>query len=228
MWERAEGPVVKYLPLDDKLYGYLLDHSLRDTPLLKRVRDETAAMPNAGMQVAAEQGQFLAFLIHLLGCRKALEVGVFTGYSSLCVALALPADGRLVACEYSAEYAEIAQGYWKEAGVRDKIELRLGAGADSLRALLAEGQQGTFDYAFVDADKVSYDTYYELALQLLRPGGLLLLDNVLWSGQVARDEVQDQDTVALRALNAKLHHDPRIDLSMLTVADGLTLARKRS
>lgn len=218
----------KTLSLTDDLHAYLLSVSSREPELLRRLRDETAALPEARMQISVEQGQFLSLLIQLLGARKTLEVGVFTGYSSLSVALALPADGRIIACDVSENWTRIARRYWNEAGVADKIDLRLGPAAETLEALRADGQAGTFDFAFIDADKENYDRYYEQALQLLRPGGLIAIDNTLWSGKVADRSVQDRDTLALRALNEKLHTDTRIFLSLLPLGDGLTLARKQA
>jgi caffeoyl-CoA O-methyltransferase len=215
------------LTLSDDLYDYLLGVSLREPPLLARLREETAEMPLAVMQISPEQGQFMALLAELIGARRVLEVGTFTGYSALAVALALPADGRIVACDVNEDTTAVARRYWAEAGVADKIELRLGPAVDTLEALLAEGGGETFDFAFIDADKVNYDAYYEGALALLRQGGLMVIDNVLWSGAVADPERQDADTSALRALNAKLHDDQRISLSLLPVSDGITLARKR-
>jgi caffeoyl-CoA O-methyltransferase len=184
-------------------------------------------MPRAGMQIAPEQGQFMAMLVTLLGARRTLEVGVFTGYSALAVALALPHDGRVVALDISEEWTNVGRRYWQAAGVADKVDLRVGPAAESLQALVAEGCTGEFDFAFIDADKARYDTYYELALQLVRPGGLIAIDNVLWGGSVADPADQDVDTRALRALNEKLHGDTRIDLAMVPIGDGLTLARKR-
>jgi caffeoyl-CoA O-methyltransferase len=214
------------LNLDDRVYQYLLDASLREHPALVELRAATRGHPRVGMQIAPEQGQFMALLIKLIGARHTLEIGVFTGYSSLAVALALPPDGSIVACDISAEYTDIARRHWEKAGVAGKIDLRLAPATDTLGALIAEGRGGTFDFAFIDADKTSYDTYYERCLQLLRPGGLIAIDNVLWNGQVALP-AEDADTAALQAFNAKLHGDQRIDLSMLPVGDGLSLARKR-
>lgn len=215
------------LSLDDDLYRYLQSVSLREPPVLARLREETARLPMARMQIAPEQGQFMALLLKLMNARRCLEIGTFTGYSSLVCALALPADGRLVAMDLSDEWTAMARRYWVEAGVADRIELRLGPAADSLRALLAEGQAGTFDFAFVDADKTGYAGYFEQVLELLRPGGLLAFDNVLWGGSVARPEDQEADTVALRRLNEMLLRDERIDLSLVPIGDGLSLARKR-
>lgn len=214
------------LNLDDTLYDYLLAHSLREHSCQTALRAATASHPRARMQIAPEQGQFMALLVKLLGVKKAIEVGVFTGYSALSVALALPADGRLLACDISEEFTTVGQPFWREAGVADKIELKLAPALETLDARLAAGEAGSYDFAFIDADKVSYDGYYERCLSLLRPGGLILIDNVLWGGDVARP-AEDADTAALQALNAKLHGDERVDLSMLPLADGLTLVRKR-
>ncbi|HEY9721236.1 MAG TPA: class I SAM-dependent methyltransferase [Oscillatoriaceae cyanobacterium] len=217
----------KTLTLTDRLYEYTLAHSLREPEVLRRLREETARMPRAGMQIAPEQGQFMRLLVSLIGARRTLEVGVFTGYSSLSVALALPEDGELVACDVSEEWTAIARRYWQEAGVAHKIRLNLGPAVDTLDRLLTEGQRETFDLAFIDADKENYVHYYERALQLVRPGGLILIDNVLWGGAVADPSDQDESTRAIRAFNEHLHHDERIDLSLLPIADGLTLARRR-
>ena len=215
------------IDLTDSLYDYLLSVSLRETDLQRRLREETAALPMARMQISPEQGQFMALLARLTGARRCLEVGVFTGYSSLAVALALPADGRIVACDISEEWTAIARRYWAEAGVAGRIDLRLAPALDTLDALVAAGGAGTYDLAFIDADKTAYLDYYERALLLLRPGGLLMTDNTLWSGRVADPEVGDADTVALRHYNEHLHRDARVDLSLVPIGDGLTLARKR-
>ncbi len=215
------------LTLSDALYDYLLSVSLREPPLLSRLREETAALPHAVMQISPEQGQFMALLAELVGARRVLEVGTFTGYSALVVALALPADGRIITCDVDEAMTAIARRYWAEAGVADKIDLRLGPAVDTLDALLSDGGADTFDFAFVDADKENYDAYYERALALLRQGGLMVIDNVLWSGAVADPNQKDADTNAIRALNAKLHGDQRVSLSLLPVSDGITLARKR-
>ena len=215
------------LTLDERLYSYLLNESLREPDVLRRLREETASHPKAEMQIAPEQGQFMALLVRLIGARRILEVGVFTGYSSLAMALALPADGRLVACDVSEEFTGVARRYWREAGVESRIELRLAPAVETLDALLAAGEAGCFDLAFLDADKESYDAYYERSLALLRSGGLIVVDNVLQEGKVADPAVQTAPVVAIRRLNRKLLRDERIDLSMLPVADGLTLARKR-
>jgi caffeoyl-CoA O-methyltransferase len=215
------------LQLTDDLYQYLLQVSLRESSVQRRLREETAQLPQAQMQVAPEQGQFMGLLARLINARKAIEIGVFTGYSSLCFALAMPDDGRLIACDISKNWTNIARRYWQEAGVDHKIELRLAPALATLDALLAEGEQGRFDLAFIDADKESYRHYYERALQLIRPGGLILLDNMLWGGHVADPSIQDADTNALRELNAFLKTDDRIWLSLIPIADGLTMAIKK-
>jgi len=217
----------KTLGLENQLYDYLLSASLREPDLLRQLRQETASHPRAGMQIAPEQGQFMALLIQMLGATKTLEIGVFTGYSSLCVALALPTNGKIVACDVSEEYTAIARRYWQEAGVADKIDLRLAPALLTLDQLLAAGQAGTFDFAFIDADKENYDGYYERSLQLVRPGGLIAIDNVLWSGRVADLQDRDDSTLTIRAFNDKLHHDERVTISLVPIADGLTLALKR-
>jgi predicted O-methyltransferase YrrM len=209
------------------VYDYLLSVSLREAPILRRLREETAALPNASMQVPPEHGQFMAFLARLTGARNALEVGVFTGYSSLSVAMAMPEDGRIVACDISEEFTSVARRYWKEAGVEHKIDLRIRPALETLREMMAQGRRGAFDFAFIDADKTSYANYYECALELLRPGGLIMVDNVLWSGRVADPKETDADTVALRAFNEKVHADTRVFHSMLPLGDGVTLALKR-
>jgi predicted O-methyltransferase YrrM len=214
------------LNLDDKLYDYILAHSLREHPAQTALRALTRQHPHAGMQISAEQGQFMALLVKLTGARRAVEVGVFTGYSALAVALALPQDGRLLACDISEDFTQIGRPFWKQAGVAHKIDLQIAPALITLDARLAAGEAGQYDFAFIDADKRSYDAYYERCLQLLRTGGLLAIDNTLWSGAVASPS-QDIDTVALQALNIKLHGDERVDISLLPIGDGLTLARKR-
>lgn len=215
------------LTMTDELYDYLLANSVREPEVLARLRAETAGLENAGMQIGPDQGQFMALLVELLGARRTLEVGVFTGYSSTVVALALPEDGRLIACDVSEEYTSIARRYWKEAGVAHKIDLRLRPAIETLDALVTSGESGTFDFAFVDADKEHLDDYYERTLTLLRPGGLMLVDNVLWSSRVVNAELDDASVRGIRALNAKAHRDPRVSVSLLPVGDGLLLARKR-
>jgi predicted O-methyltransferase YrrM len=215
------------IQIDDRLYEYLLSVSLREPEVLADLRAETAKHPYAQMQIAPEQGQFMALLVRLMGATRCLEVGVFTGYSSISVALALPPGGRVHALDVDPEATAVAQRYWKRAGVADRVELRLGDGTESLDALLAEGRAGTFDFAFIDADKEGYPAYYERALTLLRPGGLIAFDNVLRGGRVADPKVRDSATKAIRAFNRSLLGDGRVDLSMVPIADGLTLARKR-
>lgn len=218
---------VRLLEITPKLYDYMLSVSSRETALMARLRDETAKLPGAGMQIPPMQGQFLAFLVTLIGARRGIEIGTFTGYSALWVASALPDDGQLICCDVNETTTAVARRYWKEAGVDRKIELRLAPALDTLKALLASRGAGTFDYVFIDADKENYDAYYERALDLVRVGGLIVFDNMLWGGAVADVGKRDADTLALKALNAKLHHDKRIDLSLLYIGDGVTLARKR-
>ena len=210
-----------------RIQEYLIANSLREPPVLRRLREETAAHPRARMQISPEHGQFMALLIQLMGAQRTLEVGVFTGYSSLAVALALPSDGRIVACDISEEYTAVARRYWKGAGVDHMIDLRLRPALETLRALIAEGHESRFDFAFIDADKTSYEAYYECALRLVRPGGLIMVDNVLWSGRVVDADDRRPDTVAVRAFNKKLLADSRVTLSMIPVGDGITLALKR-
>jgi predicted O-methyltransferase YrrM len=217
----------KTLGLDSQLYQYLQSVSLREPEILTQLRQETARHPMGIMQIAPEQGQFMALLVQLMGAKKTLEVGVFTGYSTLVIALALPPEGKIVACDVSEDYTAIARRYWSAAGVTDKIDLRIAPALETLDNLLAEGQANTFDFAFIDADKSNYDNYYERALKLVRSGGLIAIDNVLWGGSVANSFVQDNRTEAIRTLNAKLHQDRRITLSLVPIADGLTLALKR-
>jgi len=215
------------LPLNDTLYDYLLTVSLREPEVLRLLRAETARHPRAEMQIAPEQGQFMALLARLIGARRALEIGVFTGYSALWVALALPPDGQLIACEVNEAYTAVARRYWEAAGVADRIALRLGPALKTLEALLAEGAAGTFDLVFIDADKETYDAYYERALELVRPGGLILLDNLLMGGRVADPAHREPPVEAIRRLNEKLCRDPRVDYALLPIADGLGLARRR-
>ncbi|AMR66486.1 class I SAM-dependent methyltransferase [Aquipseudomonas alcaligenes] len=215
------------LNLDDALYQYLLDVSLRESPLLKRLREETAQLPTARWQIAPEQGQFMALLVQISGARKILEIGTFTGYSALCMAQAMPADGRLICCDLSGEYNAIAERYWHEAGVAERIDLRLAPALETLSALERGGQSESFDLIFIDADKANYRVYLEHALVLVRQGGLILFDNVLWSGRVLEQSPESADTRAIQALNRGLLRDSRIDLSLLPLGDGLTLCRKR-
>ncbi len=214
------------LNLTEGVYQYLLSHSLREHSAQVALREATRAHPHATMQISPEQGQFMALLIRLLGARRAIEIGVFTGYSALSVALALPDDGKILACDISDEYTRVGVPHWQAAGVAHKIDLQLAPALTTLDARLSAGEQGQYDFAFIDADKSGYDAYYERCLLLLRSGGLIAIDNTLWSGKVA-DPAEDADTLALQALNSKLHRDARVDISMLPIGDGLTLARKR-
>jgi len=215
------------IQLDDRTYEYLLAHSLREAPALAALRAETASHPKVNMQIAPEQGQFMQMLVRLTGARRAIEVGVFTGYSSLAVMLAMPKDARLLALDVSEEFTAIARRHWQAAGVADRIELVIAPARDTLDARIAAGESGRYDFAFIDADKGGYLAYYERLMKLVRPGGLIAVDNTLWSGEVADPENRDSDTVALREFNDVLHKDTRIDLTLLPVGDGLTLARIR-
>lgn len=215
------------LQLTDTLYRYLVDHSVREPKVLHELHDETLKVPHAGMQIGPEQGQFMGLLVKLMGARRCIEIGVYTGYSSTAVALALPPDGTIIACDVSEEWTAIARKYWKKAGVESKIELRLGPAVETLDALLAKGEAGKFDFAFIDADKTHYLAYYERCLKLLRKGGLIAIDNTLWSGEVANPSNDKPDTVALRAFNDAVHRDERVDLALLPLGDGVTLALKR-
>ncbi|WP_071455566.1 class I SAM-dependent methyltransferase [Gloeomargarita lithophora] len=215
------------LHLTADLYGYLQDHSLREPDILQQLRQETQALSAAQMQISPEQGQFLAFLVQVIGAHRTLEIGVFTGYSSLAVALALPPDGQMVACDINPDTTQIARRYWEKAGVAHKIDLRLAVATDTLATLLAQGEANHYDLAFIDADKENYLIYYEQCLQLVRPGGLIVVDNVLWGGAVVNPAVQDRSTQAIRQFNQKLYQDERITLTMLPLADGVTLAWKR-
>jgi caffeoyl-CoA O-methyltransferase len=212
--------------IDDTLYEYVVAHGVREHPAQCALREATRSQPHAGMQIGPDQGQFLAMLTRLGGFRRAIEVGVFTGYSALSVALALPDDGYLLACDVSEPYTAIGRPFWAEAGVAHKIDLRIAPAVETLDAQLAAGAAGSFDFAFIDADKAGYDAYYERCLGLLRTGGLIAIDNVLWGGSVARP-AQDADTRALQALNDKIHGDERVDIVLVPIGDGVTLARKR-
>jgi caffeoyl-CoA O-methyltransferase len=213
--------------LPDELHEYLLSVSLREPDVMQRLRTETAEHPRSEMQIAPEQGQFLRFLVRLIGVRRSIEVGVFTGYSALAVAMELPPTGTLVACDVSEEYTGVARRYWVEAGVADRIDLRIAPAEETLSALLEDGQDGTFDFSFIDADKETYDTYYEQSLKLLRPGGVIALDNMFRGGRVTDPEVEEESVRAIQRLNEKLRDDERVHLSMLPLADGVTLAMKR-
>lgn len=218
---------VRPTPLTDRVYDYALSVGLREPAVFRELREETGRLKDGEWQIAPEQGPLLALLVKLLGASKCLEVGTFTGYSALWVADALPPGGRLICLDVSEEFTAVARKYWAEAGLADRIDLRLGPAADALDQLLADGHAGTFDYAFIDADKANYDRYYEQCLELVRPGGLIAVDNTLWDGKPADPSVVDADTVAIRALNAKLHSDGRVDLCFVPFADGLTVCRKR-
>lgn len=218
---------VKTIGLSESLYEYLLSVSVHEPEVLQRLREQTQALPMAIMQISPEQGQFMRLLVELLDVRRALEIGTFTGYSALCVALAMADEGRLLCCDTSEEWTAIAQTHWREAGVADKIDLRIAPALQTLDALLAEGGAGQYDFAFIDADKQNYSHYYERCLELLRVGGLIAVDNTLWSGAVADANNTEASTRAIRAFNAQLYDDARVSLSLLPVGDGLTLARKR-
>ena len=213
-------------PIDERLWSYLCEVSLREHPLLAQLREETARLPDAECQISPEQGQLMALLVKLMSARRALEIGTFTGYSSLTVALALPPEGRLVCCDMSEEWTAIAQRYWEKAGVAHKVELRLGPASETLERMSLDGERGGYDFAFVDADKTGYRGYYERCLELLRPGGLAIFDNMLWEGKVADPRARDRDTQAIRELNAFAGRDPRVASSLVQVGDGVLLAMK--
>ena len=213
--------------LDEVLRQYLIDHSSPEHPTLRALRPETSGQPHQSMQVAPEEAALLALLIRVMGARRVLEVGTFTGYSSTAMALALPPDGRITCCDVSREWTDVARQAWTDAGVADRVDLRLGPALETLDALLAEGMAEAFDLAFIDADKTSYDAYYERSLELVRRGGLIAIDNTLWSGRVADPSVEDESTVAIRALNEKIAGDARVEAVITPVGDGLTLARVR-
>jgi caffeoyl-CoA O-methyltransferase len=214
--------------MPDDLHEYVLGVSLREPEVLRALREETASHPRASMQISPEQGQLMGLLVRAIGARTAIEVGVFTGYSSIAVALALPDDGRLVACDRSEEYTAVARRYWREAGVEHKIDLRLAPALETLDGLIADGRAGEFDFAFIDADKEAYQDYFERLLELVRPGGFVTVDNVLWSGRVVDPgHDDDPDTIAIRRFNERLRDDPRVEISMVPIGDGLTIAMKR-
>jgi predicted O-methyltransferase YrrM len=214
------------LQLDESLYDYLLSVSLRETPILKSLREKTDQLPQAAMQISPDQGQFMALLLKLIGASRVIEIGTFTGYSALVMALALPDDGSIVCCDKSEEWTAIARRYWAKAGIEGKIDLRLGSALETLDELVAAGKENSFDFAFVDADKMNLPSYFEQCLTLVRPGGLIAVDNVLWGGSVINDDKQDDDTVAIRAFNKQIKDDDRVDISLVPIGDGLTLARK--
>lgn len=216
----------RMLPPSDDLFAYVTDIGAREHPVLRRCREETARHPQSGMQIGPDQGAAMALLAQVTGTKCYLEIGTFTGYSALAVALALPDDGRVVCCDVSKEFTDIACRYWDEAGVAGKIDLRLGPAVETLDRMIAAGE-AAFDFAFIDADKESYDAYYERALKLVRAGGVIALDNMLWSGKVADPAENDETTAAIRALNQKIHDDDRVDMAMLALGDGVMLARRR-
>lgn len=216
----------KTLTINDQIYDYLLSISLRETDIQRELREETAKHKMAMMQVSPDQGQFMALLVRLINAKKIIEIGVFTGYSSLCMALAMPADGQIIACDINQEYTDIARKYWEKAGVSKKINLVLAPAIQTLDNLIEHGEAGTFDFAFIDADKPEYPDYYERTLKLTRSGGLIVIDNVLWYGKPANPAEKDKDTRAIRNFNQMLYNDKRIQLSMLSIADGVTLALK--
>lgn len=214
-------------PVDDRLHEYLLEVSLREPSVLRDLREETARLPMARMQIAPEQGQFMGLLLRLMGARRVIEVGSFTGYSALAMALALPGDGHLVACDVSREWIDVGRPYWQAAGVADRIETRIAPALETLRELGGEAEAGDWDFVFIDADKPAYTDYYEAGLALLRPGGVVAVDNTLWHGAVADPGDREEDTEAIRAFNRYLREDERVDLSLVPIGDGLSLARKR-
>jgi len=215
------------LNLTPQVYKYFLDKSLRDQDVLKELREETHKLSQYVMQISPEQGQFMSLLVELIEAKKTLDIGTFTGYSALVVALALPRDGKVVTCDVSVEWTNIAKRFWEMAGAAQKIDLNIGPARETLQKLIDNGEAGTFDFAFIDADKRNYSHYYEAALTLLRPGGLIAIDNVLWSGEVANPANQENETNAIREVNELVYHDERVTMSMLPLGDGLTLARKR-
>ena len=214
------------ITLTDTLYDYCVQLGVREHPILAELRALTATMPGAQMQIAVDQGQFMAMLIRLLNAKRSLDIGCFTGYSALCVAMAMPQDGKVYSFDVDPKATDVAKTFWQKAGMQNKIQLNLGKAADYLQKMLDDGMAGEFDFAFIDADKQSYRSYYELALQLLRPGGLIAIDNCLWDGAVADPNDQDPQTIAIRELNAFVHQDERVDICLLATGDGLFLARK--
>ena len=213
--------------LDEKLREYLLNVSVKESEILRELREETAQMEYSAMQISPEQGAFMSFLVELIQAKRTLEIGVFTGYSALVVAMALPEDGIVTACDVSKEWANVGMKYWKKAQVEDKIDLRIAPALKTLDQLLSEGKQGTYDFAFIDADKIEYQGYFDKSLELLRIGGLIAIDNVLWGGSVIDDSIQDSSTKAIRKFNKKLYQDERVSISMVPIGDGLTLACKQ-
>jgi predicted O-methyltransferase YrrM len=215
------------LPLDDRLQRYVVAHGARETAVQRELRRVTQRMPRSGMQIGAEQGALMQLLVRVMGARRCLEIGTFTGYSALAVALALPPDGRITCCDVSEEWTSIARRYWRKAGVAGKIDLRIAPALQTLNALLKAGKAGKYDFAFIDADKANYSNYYERCLKLVRRGGLIAADNTLWGGSVVDARNQTVDTRAIRAFNRKLIRDRRVDMALVPVGDGLSLALKR-
>ena len=216
----------QFISMDKKLYQYLLSVSLKESEALKRLRDETRGDPMAILQISADQGQFMALLVRLTGAKRILEIGTYTGYSSLAMAEAMPPDGRLITCDINAEWTNAARRHWQQAGLEERIELQLAPALETMEALRADGQTDSFDIVFIDADKGNYCAYYEAALKLLKPGGLVLLDNTLWKGKVADERILDPDTCAIREVNSLIFRDDRVDVSINPIGDGLTLVRK--
>lgn len=216
------------IPMTDPLYDYYLESSLREPDVLARLRDATLAHPEAGMQISPEQGQFMRFIVRLIGASRAIEIGTYTGYSALSVALALPENGLLVACERREEFTKIGQPFWQEAGVSQRIDLRIGKAVGTLEAMIEAGEGGTYDFAFIDGDKKNYVNYYELCMQLVRQGGVIAIDNALWSGRLVDKTLDDPASTAIRTLNEKIRDDERVDMSLLPIGDGLMLARRLS
>ncbi len=214
------------IPMTDDLYAYYLSSSLRESEVLVRLREATRAHPEAGMQISPEQGQFMRFMVRLTGTVRAIEIGTYTGYSTLSVALALPDNGRIVACERREEFTQIGQPFWREAGMDGKIDLRIGKAAETLDAMIASGEQDSYDFAFIDGDKKNYGVYYEQCLTLVRAGGLIAIDNALWSGRLVDESLNDPASRAIRTLNVKIRDDSRVDMSLLPIGDGLMLVRK--
>jgi predicted O-methyltransferase YrrM len=219
--------MLRQVVLSADLSRYVIEAGLRETAVQRRLREDTAQVPRANWQSGADQAQFMTFLVQLIGARQALEIGTFRGYSALAIATGLPADGKVVACDVSEKFTDAARAYWREAGVESRIDLRLGPALETLDRLIAEGQADKFDFAFIDADKENYDAYYERCLVLVRRGGVIALDNVLWDGAVADAKDNSPDTLALRAINTKIRDDARVDMCLLTIGDGLTLVRRR-
>lgn len=213
--------------LTPPVYHYLLKNSLREPEVLTELREQTSKMSMSQMQISPEQGQFMRLLVEMLNAERTLDIGVFTGYSALSVALSLPEEGQIIACDINTEWTKVAKKFWEKAGVAHKIDLHIAPADETLKQLISDGQQDTFDFAFIDADKANYALYYELCLILIRPGGLIAIDNVLWDGKVADESIHDKDTVSIREINQLLKNDDRVSLSMLPIGDGLTLALKK-